>query len=259
MLAQVYLYTDGACRGNPGPGGYAAILHCGDRERELAGGSDQTTNNRMELTAVLVGLQALKGPCRLTVVTDSQYVAAILNGAKAKSNLDLVQEVHRLAVEYEVVVEQVAAHRGHPLNERADKLAGAEAARRLAGRPQWLPGQPTVAQVVNFKAYGSIARLDEAFGQRWLYIGRHNPAAGLAQSPLANPFKARVRGRGETLERYRAWLWQRIQVGDTAVLNALRAIDSETVLVCYCHPAPCHGDVVLAAANWLQRQERGES
>jgi ribonuclease HI len=255
MLAQVYLYTDGACRGNPGPGGYAAILRCGDQERELVGGSDQTTNNRMELTAVVAGLQALKKPCQLTVVTDSQYVAAILNGAKAKSNLDLVQEVRRLVVGHEVGVEQVAAHRGHLLNERADRLAGAEAARRLAGQP----GQASVAQVVNFKAYGSIARLDEAFGQRWRYIGRHNPAVGLAQSPLANPFVARVRGRGETLERYRTWLWQRIQAGDTAVLNALRAIDSETVLVCYCHPAPCHGDVVLAAANWLRQQESGES
>lgn len=249
MLAQVYLYVDGACRGNPGPGGYAAILRCGDQEREVVGGSDQTTNNRMELTAVLAGLQALKGPCRLTVVTDSQYVAAILNGAKAKHNLDLVQEVRRLAEGQELVVEQVAGHSGHLFNERADKLAGAEAARRLAG--------PTVAQIANFKMYGSVTRLDEAFGRRWLYIGRHNPAAGLAQSPLANPFKARVHGRGETLERYRAWLWQHIQAGDAAVLNALRAIRNETVLVCYCHPAPCHGDVVLAAAAWLQQQECG--
>src|SRR5688500_5486940 len=119
--------------------------------------------------------------------------------------------------------------------------------------------QVTVTQVVNFKVYGSVTRLDEMFGRRWLYIGRQNQAAGLPQSPLANPFVAKVRGRGETLARYRAWLWQRIQAGDEAVLEALRSIGDESVLVCYCKPNPCHGDVVQAAVAWLQTQEGRQS
>ncbi len=109
-------------------------------------------------------------------------------------------------------------------------------------------------QVVNFKQYGSIVALNEAFGDRWTYIGRANRHAGLAQSPLANPFKANDFGgrRGATLPYYRRWLWGRIQAGDAAVSAALRAIDDLTVLVCWCVPGPCHGAVIKAAAAWLR-------
>ena len=89
MLSDVFLYTDGSCLGNPGPGGYAAILQAGNHEKVLTGGEVHTTNNRMELKAVIVGLAALKRCCQVTVVTDSQYVATILNGGKAKANLAL--------------------------------------------------------------------------------------------------------------------------------------------------------------------------
>ncbi|MCI0395973.1 MAG: DUF4326 domain-containing protein [Chloroflexi bacterium] len=109
-------------------------------------------------------------------------------------------------------------------------------------------------QVINFKVYGSVRALDQAFGNRWLYIGRANRYAGLAQSPLANPFKVKDFGRGQTIVHYRRWLWQRIQAGDEAVLNALRAIDESKVLVCWCAPDPCHGDVIKAAADWLRQQ-----
>lgn len=112
-----------------------------------------------------------------------------------------------------------------------------------------------MCQVTNFKQYGSIQALNQTFGDHWVYIGRANSYAGLPQSPLANPFKVKdFGGRGKTLPHYRRWLWGRIQAGDTAVLNALKAINESTVLVCYCKPGPCHGDVVKAAAEWLRSQ-----
>jgi hypothetical protein len=109
--------------------------------------------------------------------------------------------------------------------------------------------------VVNFKQYGSKATLDRAFGGRWLYIGRANGYAQLEASPLANPFKVRDYGRGATLPHYRRWLWEQIQAGNQDVLVALRSITPESVLVCYCKPLPCHGDIVKAAAAWLRDQQ----
>lgn len=113
-----------------------------------------------------------------------------------------------------------------------------------------------MSEVVNFKRYGSVMALNQAFGDRWVYIGRANSYAGLVQSPLANPFKVRDYGgqRGAAIDDYRHWLWGRILSGDTAVSAALRAISEETALVCWCKPGPCHGDVVQAAARWLKRQ-----
>ena len=130
MFNQVLLYTDGSCLGNPGPGGWSAILQCGEHEKELVGGADHTTNNRMELTAVLEGLKALTRRCQVTVVTDSQYVATILNGGKAKANRDLVYEVHTQARRHEVIVQQVRGHSGYEMNELADQLAFTEANHR---------------------------------------------------------------------------------------------------------------------------------
>ena len=127
MSNQVLLYTDGSCLGNPGPGGWSAILQYGEHEKELVGGADHTTNNRMELTAVIEGLKALTRRCQVTVVTDSQYVATILNGGKAKANQDLVQQVRVQARRHEVIVQQVRGHNGHEMNELADQLAFTEA------------------------------------------------------------------------------------------------------------------------------------
>lgn len=129
-LAQVSMFVDGSCLGNPGPGGWAAILQCGQHEKEVVGGADHTTNNRMELTAVLEGLKALTRRCQVTVVTDSQYVATILNGGKAKANQDLVCEVRVQARRHEVTVQQVRGHSGHEMNELADQLAFTEANHR---------------------------------------------------------------------------------------------------------------------------------
>lgn len=128
---EVFLYTDGSCIGNPGPGGYAAILQAGQHEKVLTGGEVHTTNNRMELQAVIAGLAVLKRCCQVTLVTDSQYVATILNGGKAKANRDLVKKLRALAAQHKMLVQVVAGHSGHMLNERCDSLAQAAARQKV--------------------------------------------------------------------------------------------------------------------------------
>lgn len=134
---EVEIFTDGACSGNPGPGGWGAILRAGGKERELFGGEPQTTNNRMELTAVIRALAALKRPVRARVWTDSQYVQKGISewidawkargwktAAKAPvKNVDLWRELDRLASLHDLDWCWVRGHAGHPENERADALA----------------------------------------------------------------------------------------------------------------------------------------
>ncbi len=142
VSSTVQLFTDGACSGNPGPGGWGVILRWRDTERELFGGEPSTTNNRMELLAVIEGLRALKKPCRVDVYTDSQYVqkgmTQWLEGWKKKDfkvkggghrpNHDLWRALDALAVTHDVAWHWVRGHAGHAENERADALArqGAE-------------------------------------------------------------------------------------------------------------------------------------
>lgn len=130
-MTQVFLYADCSCKGNPGPGGYAAILQSGAHEKTLTGSEAHATNNRMELQAVIAGLAALKYRCQVTIITDSRYVATILDGGNARANHDLVQQVRELAAAHHVCVEHVAGHSGHAMNERCNTLAQA-AARQLA-------------------------------------------------------------------------------------------------------------------------------
>ncbi len=112
-----------------------------------------------------------------------------------------------------------------------------------------------MCSVTNFKQYGSIQALNQAFCDRWVYIGRANSYAEQTQSPLANPFKVKdFGGCGKTLPHYRRWLWERMQAGDEAVLDALNAINESTVLICWCKPGSCPGDAVKAAATWLCKQ-----
>lgn len=138
MNKTVNLYTDGACSGNPGPGGWGAILRYGSFEKELSGGEMNTTNNRMELTAVIKGLEALKEPCRVLLTTDSKYVADAIQNGWAKSwqkngwrkadkkpalNPDLWEKLLSLLDIHEVDINWVKGHAGHPENERCDRLA----------------------------------------------------------------------------------------------------------------------------------------
>lgn len=137
-MKEIYLYTDGACSGNPGPGGYGAILVYGKTEKELSGGEKQTTNNRMELMGAIVGLEALKEPCRVILTSDSRYlVDAIEKGwlaswqkrgwkkadGKPALNVDLWQRLQAQLDRHEVTFRWIKGHAGHPYNERCDQLA----------------------------------------------------------------------------------------------------------------------------------------
>lgn len=140
----VEIFTDGACSGNPGAGGWGAILRFGGREKELSGGEKETTNNRMELTAVIEALSALKKPCSVTLTTDSQYVVNAVEKRwiyawKAKNwrksdgklalNVDLWEKLLPLLETHSVGFVWIRGHNGHPENERCDALAVAETAK----------------------------------------------------------------------------------------------------------------------------------
>ena len=144
MLKKIEMFTDGACSGNPGPGGWGTILRYGDRERELSGGENPTTNNRMELTAVIEGLKALREPCEVLIRTDSKYVADAVQKGWARSwkargwikadkkpalNADLWEKLLGLLDRHTVTFHWIKGHAGHPENERCDRLAVAAAQR----------------------------------------------------------------------------------------------------------------------------------
>jgi ribonuclease HI len=137
MTERVTIYTDGACSGNPGPGGWGAILSFGDQEKELMGGEAHTTNNRMELTAAISALEALKRACSVDLHTDSEYVKNGIttwikswkkNGwrtadKKPVKNVDLWQRLDAALTNHQVRWHWVKGHAGHAMNERADQLA----------------------------------------------------------------------------------------------------------------------------------------
>ena len=141
-MKKVLIFTDGACSGNPGPGGWGAVLRYGSTEKELSGGEAQTTNNRMELTACIEALKALREPCNVTLTTDSQYVVNGITKGWAKNwqnngwkkadkkpalNSDLWQKLLDLINQHSVEMVWIKGHAGHPENERCDRLAVAEA------------------------------------------------------------------------------------------------------------------------------------
>jgi ribonuclease HI len=139
MTRRVKIWTDGACSGNPGPGGYGAILRFGEREKELSGGEPATTNNRMELMAAIVALEALTRPCAVDLHTDSQYVrngvTQWIAGWKARGwktadkkpvkNIELWRRLEEASERHEVEWHWVKGHAGDEMNERADALARA--------------------------------------------------------------------------------------------------------------------------------------
>ena len=140
---QVEIFTDGACTGNPGPGGYGVILAYGVKRKELSGGFRRTTNNRMEIMAAITGLEALKFPCKVTLYSDSQYLVNSIskgwakrwrangwmrNKAEAAINPDLWETLLELCTIHDVTFEWVRGHAGHVENERCDRLSVAAAA-----------------------------------------------------------------------------------------------------------------------------------
>ena len=143
-IKKVDIFTDGACSGNPGPGGWGAILRYGDNEKEISGGEKDTTNNRMEMTAVKEALRLLKYPCEVTLHTDSQYICNAINkhwvdnwqknGWKTSqrqpvANRELWEDILRLWDIHRVTFVWVRGHNGHPENERCDRLAVEQSAR----------------------------------------------------------------------------------------------------------------------------------
>ena len=141
VISEVTIYTDGACSGNPGPGGWASILMAGGAKKELSGGEPDTTNNRMELMAVIQGLRALKRPCKVDIYSDSAYVVNAFeqnwldkwtkngwkNSAKAEvANADLWKELAVLTATHKVTFSKVKGHADDELNNRCDELAVAE-------------------------------------------------------------------------------------------------------------------------------------
>ena len=147
MSVGVVIYTDGACRGNPGPGGWGAILIYGGHEKELCGGEPDTTNNRMELMGAIQALEALTRPCKIVLYTDSQYVRTGIStwlqqwkarGWRTQSkgavkNEDLWRRLDEARLRHDVDWRWVKGHNGHPLNERADGLARKGMLQSLAG------------------------------------------------------------------------------------------------------------------------------
>ncbi len=141
-MKKVELFTDGACSGNPGPGGWGAILRYKGVEKELSGGEHETTNNRMEMMAVISGLSALNEPCEVELYTDSKYVCdSVIKGwvyswkknnwkkadKKPALNVDLWEKMLLLLEKHKVTFHWLKGHNGHPENERCDKLAVAQA------------------------------------------------------------------------------------------------------------------------------------
>ncbi|MDE6501905.1 MAG: ribonuclease HI [Ruminococcus sp.] len=137
IIKTVEIFTDGACSGNPGAGGYGIVLRYGQHEKELSGGEAHTTNNRMELTGVIVALSALKEPCKVILTTDSKYVAdSVVKGwvynwknknwikkGEPVPNADLWKQLLPLLDKHDVTFNWVKGHAGHPENERCDRLA----------------------------------------------------------------------------------------------------------------------------------------
>lgn len=137
MTQVIEIFTDGACRGNPGPGGWGALLRYGNHQKTLHGGETHTTNNRMELQAVIMALKALKKPCVIKITTDSEYVrqgiTAWLPQWKKRNwrtankqpvkNVELWQELEKLTVPHQISWHWIKGHSGHPENDLADQLA----------------------------------------------------------------------------------------------------------------------------------------
>jgi ribonuclease HI len=140
-MKQIKIFTDGACSGNPGPGGWGAILRYGENEKQISGGEPETTNNRMELTAVIEALNLLKEPCEVMLYSDSKYVCDAIDKGWAKSwkrngwiksdkkpalNSDLWEAMLTLLDKHRIIVNWVKGHAGHPENECCDRLAVAQ-------------------------------------------------------------------------------------------------------------------------------------
>ena len=212
----IEIYTDGACLGNPGPGGWAAIVIDSGAERALRGREKQTTNNRMEIMAVIKGLESVDVSTDVTVFSDSQYVVnTMTKGWKRKANLDLWDELDSEAGKRNVGWQWVKAHAGNPLNEKADALAYQEA--RLAESSP--SGEP-------------LTHVDESGKARMVDVGSKAVTQRVAVA------KGSVVMRPETLELVRTNGFEKGDVLGVARVAGIMAAKNTSQLIPLCHPIP---------------------
>ena len=203
-MKTVQIHTDGSCSGNPGLAGWAAILVSGKHEKEVVGGTAESTNNRAELSAVIVGLEALKFACDVTVFTDSQYViGALALGWKRKANHDLLAQADALLAKHEVHFVKVKAHDGNMMNERCDQLAKAEVERQRSLKQNAEPRPDRVDFYALPNGHVVVTRMRRE-GQRSIPLGE--PVIEHDMDELLTEYKA----SGYAIRRWdgstRAWL-----------------------------------------------------
>ena len=246
----IHIYTDGACLGNPGPGGWAAILHTEDGGKTvLQGGERSTTNNRMEVTAAIRGLEVVQAGGNVTVHTDSQYlVYTMTRGWKRQANKDLWEKLDSLVADRNVSWEWIRGHNGHVLNEEADSIAVAQAAAHSIGNAQessaiqtsfTLPGsaQPSTTRNVSYMT----AIDNERQPRRLSHIDKQGKAQMVDVSEKqATLREATARGRiameKTTLEAIRGGKIEKGDVITVARVAGIMAAKRTSELIPMCHP-----------------------
>ena len=215
--SMIEVYTDGACIDNPGPGGWAAIILSNGEERSLTGGVDETTSNRMEITAVIEGLKAVPKDEPVTVFSDSRYVVnTMTKGWKRRANLDLWNLLDGEAQPRNVSWKWVQGHAGHPMNEKADSLASAEA-RARAGGPA---------------AGNSLTHVDRSGKASMVDVGHKPPTNRVAVA------RGSVRMKPETLALIKDNQIKKGDVLGVAMIAGITGAKSTSSLIPLCHPLP---------------------
>ena len=241
-MKTVTLYTDGACSGNPGPGGWGAILEFKGTEKELSGGEVSTTNNRMELTAVIRGLEALKEPCVVTVTSDSKYVVdALTKGwldswiahgwkkadGKPALNVELWQRLVIQLKRHQVKFEWVKGHAGHPYNERCDRLATAYAG-----------AETPLITVINGHAIGAAFVLlgSKALGADLVYAVDNSEIGALAaESGVAfawDKYITEEKTREELVSEWRASVSSPVNAASSGEIDDIISISEIRARIC---------------------------
>ena len=261
----IELYTDGACLGNPGgPGGWGAVIVEDSRQREISGGEPRTTNQRMEITAAIKGLEQTPPGAQAKVVSDSQYVVKTMTvGWQRKANLDLWERLDELVKERRVKWEWVRGHNGHPMNELADRLAN-DAAKETSWRgntsrtdapgergPSAVQSRPEEAGHAKSRAgHQRLTHVDDSGKARMVDVGGKDVTERLAIA------KGAVVMQPETLQKIRANAFEKGDVLGVARVAGVMAAKRTHELIPLCHPVPLTQVVVeIDAASADDRVE----